>query len=74
MGSMGGKDSEFLLYMPRGFGTVSGSDFVTGNNPASAAVGRKITIYRYINGIILTMEFERRRKTVKNLEENLPPT
>ncbi len=68
---MGGKNNEFLLYMPQGFETISDGDFITGKPGAGGTVDRKLTVYRYINGVLLTMEyFEGDAKTIqKNLQE-----
>ncbi|MBC7900252.1 MAG: TonB family protein [Saprospiraceae bacterium] len=54
---MGGKDNEFLIYIPQGYGTLSDGGFITGRPGIGGKVDRKLTVYRYINGVVLTMEY-----------------
>ena len=70
---MGGKNNEFLLYMPQGFETVGDGNFITGKPGVGGTVDRKLTVYRYINSVLLTMEyFEGDAKTIqKNLQERV---
>lgn len=62
---LGGKNNEFLIHMPQGFKTVGDGDFVTGG----ARVDRKLTVYRYINGVVLTMEYY--EGDAKSIQEKL---
>lgn len=65
------KDNEFLLYMPQGYKTVSDGNFITGKPGVGGRVDRKLIVYRYINGVVLMMEyFEGDAKLIqKNLQE-----
>lgn len=64
---LGGKNNEFLLYMPQDFKTVSDGNFVAGKS--GGRVDRKLTVYRYINGIFLTMEYY--EGDAKSIQETL---
>src|SRR3954466_4869515 len=52
---LAGKNNEFLAYLPDGFLTVSDENFVTGSK--KARVDKKITAARYINNVVLIVEF-----------------
>src|SRR6476469_8985422 len=54
--AVAGKDNEFVLYMPQGYGTVSDGNYTLGPGPGSR-IDRKITAYRYINGVVMIMEY-----------------
>ena len=64
---LGGKDNEFLLHLPQGFKTVGDGNFTTGKS--GSRVDRKLTVYRYINGVFLTMEYY--EGAAKSIQEDL---
>ena len=55
--AVAGNNNEFLIYMPQGYSTASDGGYITGKPGQGGRVERKITAYRYINGVVLMMEY-----------------
>ena len=52
--ALNGKNNEFIFYMPQGYETVVDGGFYIGGN---SKVDKKLIVSRYINGVILLMEY-----------------
>ncbi len=53
-----GSDNEFALMIPQGYKGLSESDFFTGKSLGKLSkIDKKLLVYRYINGVVLIMEF-----------------
>lgn len=52
-----GKDNEFALYMPQGYKSLSDGNYMVGSLGISFRVDKKLTVHRYINGVVLMMEY-----------------
>ena len=69
-----GKDNEFIAYLPDGFQTIADADFVTGKDRAT--VDKKIVASRYINGVVLIIEYyegDAERIRANLIEREKPP-
>lgn len=55
--AMNSKNNEFIVFMPEGYLTAGNSDFYLGSYRNGAHVSKKLTVARYINGVVLIMEY-----------------
>ncbi|MGI8668453.1 MAG: energy transducer TonB [Aridibacter sp.] len=54
---LNGKDNELILYMPQGFKTIADSGYDYIGPRGSGKIEGKLLIYRYINGVILFLDY-----------------
>lgn len=71
----GGKNNEFLVFMPAGYVTTADGEYYLGKSSA-ARVEKQIKVARQINGVVLLMEFYQGKgkeiyKTLKEREKSL---
>lgn len=74
--ALSGKNNEFIFYVPEGYVTTSDGDYYKGGPiNVGARVGKELKVARYINGVVLIMEYyEGEAKQIqKILEEKENP-
>ncbi len=72
---IGGKNDEFLVFMPTGYVTTADDEYYLGKPPAAARVEKQIKAARQINGVVLLMEYYQGKgkeiyKTLKEREKS----
>lgn len=55
--ALSGRNGEFIVFMPEGYLAASGGEIYLGRFPSAPRVEKQLRIARYINGVVLLMEY-----------------
>ncbi len=74
--ALSGRNGEFIVFMPEGYLATSAGEMYLGKFPSATRVEKQLKIARYINGVVLLMEYYQGNgkdiyKTLREREKSL---